>query len=142
MLVHIVSVVTARLARKVSIRNTSTEIGASAMGTEIGFLLLTAVSPAPKTVPCKSGHYKLLLNEKMQPVRCSVGQSVRRSWGRHGRAGVGPVAVTGDRAVGVHVGSGLRGPLFSSAPSHLPLLLIIVTPVGPPFSWPTMPIVS
>lgn len=141
MLVHIVSVVTARLARKFSIRNTSTEIGASAMGTETGFLLLTAVSPAPKTVPCKSGPYKLL-NEKMQLVRCSVGQSVRRSWGRHGCARVGPVAVTGDRAVGVHVGSGFRGPLFSSAPSHLPLLLIIVTPVGPPFSWPTMPIVS
>ena len=132
MLVHIVSAVTAKISKKVSIRNTSTEIGASAMGTESGFLLLTAVSPAPKTVPCKSGPYKLL-NEKMQPVRCSVGQSVRRSWGRHRRAGVGPVAVTGDRAVGVHVGSGLRGPLFSSAPSHLPLLLILVTPAGPPF---------
>ena len=102
------------------------------MGTGTGFLLLTAVSPAPKTMPCKSGPYKLL-NEKMQPVRCSVGQSVRRSWGRHGRAGVGPVAVTGDRGVGVCVGGGLRDPLFSSAPSCLPLRLILVTPAGPPF---------
>ena len=36
MLVHIVSVVTAKISKKVSIRNTSTEVGASAMGTESG----------------------------------------------------------------------------------------------------------
>ena len=52
------------------------------------------------------------------------------------------MAVTGDRGVGVCVDGGLRDPLFSSAPSRLPLLLTLVTPAGPPFRGPTMPIVS